>query len=108
MTAEVEASKGRIDRIYFCSDLSDDSPNRKPNPGMAHQAKLDFPDIDFSRSIIAGNRMSDMAFGRNAGMHTVFIATTHPDTPFPDPMIDLRFNSLYDFAKACRTGESNR
>lgn len=102
MTAEVTASRGRIDRIYFCSDLSDDSPNRKPNPGMAYQAKLDFPDIDFNRSIIAGNRMSDMVFGRNAGMHTVFVATTHPDTPFPDPMIDLRFNSLYEFAVACR------
>lgn len=108
MTAEVEASKGRIDRIYFCSDLSDDSPNRKPNPGMAYQAKLDFPDIDFNRSIIAGNRMSDMAFGRNAGMHTVFVATTHPDTPFPDPMIDLRFNSLYEFAVACRDAMTKR
>ncbi|NCI46210.1 D-glycero-alpha-D-manno-heptose-1,7-bisphosphate 7-phosphatase [Sediminibacterium soli] len=106
MTAEIVAANGRIDRIYFCSDLSDDSPNRKPNPGMAHQAKLDFPDIDFSKSIIVGNRTSDMAFGRNAGMHTVFVATTHPNTPYPDPLIDLRFNSLYEFAAACRITKS--
>jgi D-glycero-D-manno-heptose 1,7-bisphosphate phosphatase len=45
--------------------------------------------------------MSDMAFGRNAGIHTVFLATTHPDTPYPDPMIDLRFNNLFEFAQAC-------
>lgn len=101
MQSQINAAKGRIDRLYYCSDLSDDSPNRKPNPGMAHLAKQDFPDIDFSRSIIVGNRLSDMAFGRNAGMHTVFVATTHPHTPEPHAMIDLRFNSLFDFAQAC-------
>ncbi len=92
---------GKIDRIYYCPDLADDSPNRKPQPGMAFQAKSDFPEIVLSKSIMVGNRMSDMKFGRNAGMHTVFLATTHPDTPFPDPFIDLRFNHLVEFAAAC-------
>lgn len=32
--------------------------------------------------------MSDMKFGRNAGIKTVFVATTHPEVPFPDPIID--------------------
>lgn len=101
MLQQIEAAEGRIDKTYYCSDLSDDSPHRKPNPGMAHQAKTDFPEIDFDKSIIVGNRMSDMGFGRNAGMHTVFLATTHPETPYPDPMIDLRFNNLFGFAQAC-------
>jgi histidinol-phosphate phosphatase family protein len=92
---------GKIDRIYYCPDLADDSPNRKPQPGMAFQAKCDYPEIDLSKSIMVGNRMSDMKFGRNAGMHTVFLATTHPDTPFPDPFIDLRFNHLVEFAETC-------
>jgi D-glycero-D-manno-heptose 1,7-bisphosphate phosphatase/D-glycero-alpha-D-manno-heptose 1-phosphate guanylyltransferase len=52
--------------------------------------------------MVAGNRLSDMEFGRNAGMHTIFIATTHPEVPFPDERIDLRFNSLYEFSAACR------
>jgi D-glycero-D-manno-heptose 1,7-bisphosphate phosphatase len=47
-----------------------------------------------------GNRISDMHFGRNAGMYTVFVASTHPETPFPDPAIDLRFNDLLAFAKS--------
>jgi D-glycero-D-manno-heptose 1,7-bisphosphate phosphatase len=102
MFTEIAKAGGRIDKAYFCTDLSDDSPNRKPNAGMAHQAKQDFPEIDFSKSIIVGNRMSDMIFGRNAGMYTVFVATTHPDTGFPDAMIDLRFNSLLEFATACQ------
>lgn len=103
MLNEVEAKGGHIDRIYFCSDLSDDSINRKPNPGMAFQAKADFPEIDLTKSIIVGNRISDMGFGRNAGMHTVFVATTHPETAFPDPAIDLRFDDLLGFANAVTT-----
>jgi D-glycero-alpha-D-manno-heptose 1-phosphate guanylyltransferase len=99
---EVSKSGGRIDKIYFCSDIDNDSPNRKPNPGMAFQARAAFPDIDLAKSMVAGNRLSDMEFGRNAGMHTVFIATTHPEVPFPDERIDLRYNSLYEFSEACR------
>ena len=100
MLAQMQATGGRIDKVYYCSDLADDSINRKPNPGMAFQAIQDFSDINLSKSLIVGNRISDMGFGRNAGMQTVFVTTTHPETPFPNPLIDLRFNSLLDFAKA--------
>ena len=48
MLEEIAKEKGRIDKIYFCADLDNSSPNRKPNPGMALQAKKDFPQIDFS------------------------------------------------------------
>ncbi len=94
---------GKLDHIYYCTDLDDNSPNRKPQPGMAFKAKQAFPDIDLSKSIMVGNRISDMKFGRNAGMYTVFVATTHPETPFPDPHIDLRFPDLHSFALACAT-----
>jgi D-glycero-D-manno-heptose 1,7-bisphosphate phosphatase len=100
MLAQMQTTGGRIDKVYYCSDLADDSINRKPNPGMAFQAIQDFSDINLSKSLIVGNRISDMGFGRNAGMQTVFVATTHPETSFPNPLIDLRFNSLLDFAKA--------
>lgn len=100
MLSEINKAGGRIDKIYFAPDLDDLAINRKPNPGMALQAKQDFPGIDFTKSIIAGNKLSDMRFGRNAGMHTVFIATTHPETPYPHVDIDFRYDSLYDFANA--------
>jgi D-glycero-D-manno-heptose 1,7-bisphosphate phosphatase len=100
MVLKIQEAGGRIDKIYYCSDLSDDSPNRKPNPGMALQAKQDCAEIDLSKSIIVGNRISDMGFGRNAGIYTVFVATTHPETPFPHPLIDLRFDNLLAFAQA--------
>lgn len=100
MQREVEIVGGRIDRIYACTDLENESPMRKPNPGMALQAKKDLPQIDFSRSVMVGNKLSDMQFGRAAGMHTVFVATTNPETPFPHPDIDLRFDSLAALAAA--------
>ncbi|OIQ96024.1 D-glycero-alpha-D-manno-heptose-1,7-bisphosphate 7-phosphatase [mine drainage metagenome] len=100
MLDEIKTAGGRVDNIYFCPDLEDDSPNRKPNHGMALQAKHDFPQIDFSKSMMVGNKLSDMQFARNAGIASVFAATTNPDTAFPHPLIDLRVNDLLDFATA--------
>ena len=100
MQSKIQEVGGRIDHIYFCHDLDNDSPNRKPQPGMAFQAKQQFPNIIFEQSIMVGNRTSDMHFGRNAGLHTVFLATTHPETPYPNPIIDYRFDNLLTFAKS--------
>ncbi|GGH71851.1 D,D-heptose 1,7-bisphosphate phosphatase [Filimonas zeae] len=99
MVTEIVNNGGRLDKIYFAPDLDADAFNRKPNPGMAHQAKADFPQIDFTRSVMVGNKLTDMQFGRNAGIaHTVFLATTNPETPFPHPLVDERFNSLAAYA----------
>lgn len=100
MMQEIKAAGGRIDKLYFCTDLDNDSPCRKPNPGMAELAKKDFPQIEMQRSIIAGNKLSDMRFGRNAGMHTAYVATTNPEVSADDPLVDVRFNDLYAFANA--------
>ena len=100
MVSEIVKLGGRIDHIFYCTDLDNDSINRKPQPGMALQAKEKFPSIDFSKSIMVGNRTSDMEFGRNAGLHTVFLATTHPETAYPNPLIDYRFSHLLEFAAA--------
>jgi histidinol-phosphate phosphatase family protein len=100
MLQDVEAAGGRIDKIYYCPALDNDHPNRKPNAGMAKEAVTDFPEIDLQRSLIVGNNISDMEFGRNAGMHTVFVKTTHPQQPLPNPAIDLAVIDLADFAKA--------
>jgi histidinol phosphatase-like enzyme len=67
---------------------------------MALQAAKDFPSIDLSKTIMVGNKLSDMQFGRNAGTYTVYLKTTHPGQALPHADIDLAFNSLIDFAKA--------
>jgi D-glycero-alpha-D-manno-heptose 1-phosphate guanylyltransferase len=100
MQSAIEKVGGRIDHIYYCTSTDNKHICRKPNPGMAFLAKKDFPGTDFSRSIMIGNKPSDMLFGRFAGIHTVFVKTTNPDQAFPHPDIDLVFESLADFAKA--------
>jgi histidinol-phosphate phosphatase family protein len=102
MIRGIEAKAGKLDRIYFCVDAEESSPCRKPNPGMALQAVLDFPAIDLKKSLMVGNNISDMLFGRNAGMKTVFLKTTDPDRKLPDDLIDLHFNNLDEFATALR------
>ncbi|MDE1192121.1 MAG: HAD-IIIA family hydrolase [Arachidicoccus sp.] len=95
---EIKNSGGRIDKIYYAIDLEDNAPNRKPNPGMALQAKQDFPQIDFSKSIMVGNNISDMQFARNAGINTTIFLTTTNDVTLPHPLIDAKFDSLKSFA----------
>jgi D-glycero-alpha-D-manno-heptose 1-phosphate guanylyltransferase len=96
----IHRSGGKIDSIYYCTANDRFNPERKPNPGMAFRARADFPDIDLSKSVIVGNNISDMRFGRNAGMHTVFVSTTTKNIQLPHPDIDMLFDSLADFAKA--------
>lgn len=100
MLSAIENKGGRIDAIFYATSIHNDDLIRKPNPGMALKAKDQFPEIDFSRSIMIGNNISDMEFGRNSGMYTIFLKTTTPDIVLPHPDIDLAFNSLTDFAKA--------
>src|SRR5690606_8908566 len=75
MLEEVKNTGGRIDRIYYCTSMDNDHPSRKPNPGMALQAMQEHPLISKQHSIIVGNNISDMQFGKNAGMHTVLLTT---------------------------------
>ena len=65
---------GKIDKIYFCPDLADSKSNcRKPNTGMAEEARNEFPEIDFKKSIMVGDSLSDMQMGKRVGMFTVFV-----------------------------------
>lgn len=100
MKVAISEAGGRLDAIYYATAVNNNDPGRKPNPGMALDARTQFPDIDLSRSIMIGNNISDMGFGRSAGMFTVFLRTTNKEIRLPHPDIDLLFDSLEDFAKA--------
>ncbi len=100
MMQGINSAGGRIDAIYYCPDTDLGSACRKPNTGMAQRLLADFPETDFSRSIMVGNSMSDMHFGRNIGAYTIFITSTHPDVHRHDPAIDAVFDSLESAAAA--------
>lgn len=97
MIYEINYLGGRIDKVYYSPNLEKENhPSRKPNIGMALQAQKDFPEIDFIKSIIVGDSISDMQFGKSAGMKTVFIS---PQTQ-SNSIIDYSFESLHHFSIA--------
>ena len=100
LAGEVRSAGGRIDRIYSCTAIDNNDHNRKPNTGMAEQAKQDYPQIDFRRSVMVGNNLSDMEFGKRAGMHTIFLTSTHKPYELPHDLIDEQYPSLQLWVKS--------
>lgn len=62
-----------VDGFYFCPHDKRQCDCRKPGPGLFAQARADFPEILAETSVIVGDSLSDIEFGRNLGMKTVFI-----------------------------------
>jgi len=107
MLREIEKAGGKVDAVYFCPDLEEKQDNcRKPDRFMADKAKNDFPDIDFNKSIMAGDTENDMLFGKNVGMTTVLINTNHFSSP--DEMADIVFEDLISFASSLISNDLNK
>jgi len=98
MKAAIAESGGRVDKIYAATAVVDEDHNRKPNTGMGLQAQEDFPNIDFKKSVMIGNSISDMEFGKRLSMHTVFLTTKHEPFSLPHDLIDEQFASLQSWA----------
>lgn len=95
MKRAVENAGGKIDAVYYAHQLAqENSPMRKPGTGMALQAKQDFPEIDFSKSIMVGDSESDMEFAHGVGMKAVFVGGKDPVGVHADLVLD----TLADFA----------
>jgi D-glycero-D-manno-heptose 1,7-bisphosphate phosphatase len=76
MARELRAAGGHIDAFYFAPQHPEapvesyrhpDPPDRKPNPGMILRALTDWP-IDRERSVLVGDKASDMEAARRAGI----------------------------------------
>lgn len=100
MLKEVRKYGGKINAIYTATDLIKDDVNgmRKPATGMARKAAKDFPEIDFKKSIMVGDSVTDMQFGRSVGMLTVYVGDIHKLTENDKQYIDDYCESLIDFA----------
>lgn len=84
-----------VDAVYFAPELASDPANtRKPKPDLAMEAKKDFPDIDFEKSIMVGDTDSDIQFGENLGMKTALIRTEEKT----NKKANWQFDSLLEFA----------
>lgn len=98
MINSISKSGGRIDKIYYCTSIDDDHPDRKPNPGMAFRAMKEHPSVKKHQSIMVGNNLSDMQFGKSAGMFTVLLTTTGVRVTLPHSLVDFQYDSLLEFA----------
>jgi histidinol-phosphate phosphatase family protein len=94
MLAAIEEASGKIDKIYYCTDIDGSSFYRKPNIGMGLLAKQEFPEIEFSKSIMIGDSISDMQFGQKLGMKLVLIKSKKG---FENRSDFLHFKSLSHF-----------
>ncbi len=91
---------GRVDEIYYCPFTALSDPLcRKPNPGMALEAKKDFPEIKFEKSVMIGDSDSDIVFGNNLGMRTILVGRK-ADNNFGSlrSIPDCRLDSMADYA----------
>ena len=93
MMEKILSNSGKIDKIYYCIEVADDSNCRKPNTGMAYKAKFDFPEIDFSKSVIVGDSISDIEFGQKLGMKKILITLNEEKLSF-----DGKYSSLFEFS----------
>lgn len=93
---------GYIDRILFCPSADNDDPNRKPNIGMALQAKEEFPDIDFADSWMAGDSRSDIQFANRAGIRAALIGNKYHPKELKDLDIYVQCPDLRTFTSFIR------
>lgn len=100
MLATIALHGVKIDKIYACTATSNSHKSRKPNIGMALQAKQDFPDIDFSNSFMAGDSISDMLFAKNTGIKGVFIGNKYGPGEVSKTLYQAHYTDLLNFAQA--------
>ncbi len=99
MVSEIQKAGGKINRVYSCTKTAEEQPFcRKPKPGMALQARRDFPEIAFKKSLMVGDTLTDMQFGKRLGMTTVLVATENTIAQQHPKLTDYWFESLASFA----------
>jgi D-glycero-D-manno-heptose 1,7-bisphosphate phosphatase len=101
--ARLASSGGSIDRYYFCPHFTTAKiaryqqacSCRKPAPGMIEQACREM-DLDPARSVMVGDRWTDVACGQTAGTRTVLIRSAQglPEEALGAPPDGVRADAI--------------
>jgi histidinol-phosphate phosphatase family protein len=59
--------------VYVCPHEKGTCDCRKPGTGLFLQARRDFPEIEFARSVVIGDAPSDIAAGEALGCRTILV-----------------------------------
>ena len=103
-----------VDAIYVCAhDDVDDCLCRKPKPGMLLRAAEDLH-IDLHRSVMVGDRWSDVEAGHRAGCQTIFVNYDYDEKSpeAPDQIVTNSVDALNaivtgSFGQFCTTTRGN-
>jgi D-glycero-D-manno-heptose 1,7-bisphosphate phosphatase len=107
MTRQFAEHGAPLDGVYFCPHHPSEGPApyrraclcRKPEPGLLLDAARDL-DLDLSRSVLFGDKASDLQAALAAGIpHRVLLGTDGLDAPgdvFPGGLATYRCRSLAD------------
>jgi histidinol-phosphate phosphatase family protein len=78
--------------IYVCTDASEESTDRKPNPGMLLRAAAKHH-LDLKASWMVGDSEKDMVAGKRAGCRTVLVSSKNKPT-----VADYRISHIKELA----------
>jgi D-glycero-D-manno-heptose 1,7-bisphosphate phosphatase len=70
---ELRSHGAHVDGFFVCPHDKGVCNCRKPGAGLFEQARALHPEIDFIRSVMVGDSLSDMEAGERLGMRTVHI-----------------------------------
>lgn len=73
MCREIANHGGRIDKIYYCTALTEADIRRKPGRGMFDDILRDYQDIVPEHCVMVGDSDSDMIFAKNCGIKGIKI-----------------------------------
>ncbi|MGB6692453.1 MAG: HAD family hydrolase [Terracidiphilus sp.] len=98
LQAQLEACGGYIDGFFYCPHDRDKCNCRKPLGGLFEQAVAQLREITPKTSVMIGDSLSDIEFGRRLGMMTIFIegdpARQKPGAARAAEVADSRADSL--------------
>lgn len=88
----------RLDAFFICPHDKNECQCRKPLPGMFEQAVKAFPEVRADESVMIGDSLVDIEFGRRLGMPTILIegdpGRHKPDLVEAIRLADWRVSSL--------------
>src|SRR5205823_2078263 len=75
LRSRLAAGGARLDDIYHCPHAKDSCDCRKPETGMFMRAQRDHPEIDFARSAVIGDSITDMTAAERIGARGILLSS---------------------------------
>jgi D-glycero-D-manno-heptose 1,7-bisphosphate phosphatase len=102
----LEREGARIDAFFVCPHEENECDCRKPLTGLFEQAVARFPEITAASSVMIGDSVSDVEFGRRVGMRTILVEAQRGGAGVEEvaQVADSRFGSLPEAVDALLAG----